>query len=294
MKFEPRTPRDDVNVSPTHPLREAFELILRVSALFALALALIAWSVDIVVALVPPETEARVFSSLWDDDPALGAAGTHADEVQRAQETLDRLVAHWPEAAYDFRVREMRSPHVNAAAMPGGVILVTSEFLEKVRAEEELAFVLGHELGHFQGRHHLRRLGRGFAWTLGLAVLLGSGAPAPDVGHLVAELTARGFDREQESKADAFGLELVYAEYGAVGSSLDFFERLEGDGFRAEGLAAYLSTHPTSSERIEALKQLARDRGWLPADRDAPGQSTDAQSRPPESMVNSTGPARMP
>jgi len=273
MKFEPRTPRDDVNLSPTHPLREASELVLGVSALFALALALIAWSVDIVVALVPPEAEARVFGSLWNDNAAPGAAGSDAEELERAQEILERLAVHWPEAAYDFRVREMRSPHVNAAAMPGGVILVTSGLLEKVRAEQELAFVLGHELGHFQGRHHLRRLGRGFAWSLGLAVLLGSGAPTPDLGHLAAGLTARGFDREQEGEADAFGLELVHAEYGTVGSSLDFFERLDEDGFLAEELAAYLSTHPASSERIADLRQLARDRGWLLGD---PGDSGGA------------------
>jgi len=107
-----------INVSPTHPLREALELVLGVSALFALALALIAWSVDIAVVLVPPETEARVFRSFWDDQAASGTSGLHADELERAQEILDRLAAHWPDAAYEFQIAAAARPALRSARRP--------------------------------------------------------------------------------------------------------------------------------------------------------------------------------
>ena len=58
-------------------------------------------------------------------------------------------------------------------ALPGGQIMVFSGLLKKVNLENELAMVLGHELGHYAHRDHLRGMGRGLGVTLGLAMLFG-------------------------------------------------------------------------------------------------------------------------
>jgi Zn-dependent protease with chaperone function len=139
-------------------------------------------------------------------------------------------------------------------------VVLTSGLLERVRSENELAFVLGHELGHFRHRDHLRGLGRELALGVVLAGLGLSGAgPAGDLAGLAARLAERGFDRDQERAADAFGLELLAAEYGHVAGASQFFELVEApDG----GLAAWLSTHPLGDERAASLEALAAARGW--------------------------------
>lgn len=255
MRFEPRTPDETVNVSSQQPLKEAALLTLGLAALAALVALVVTHGVDLLAPRIPPQVEHRVFASLAldfagqvDDDAEL------AGRVAQAQSLVDRLLGHWPEAPTRYRIGLLASTEPNAAAFPGGWILVTQGLLADVRTENELAFVLAHELGHFRNRDHLRRLGRGIVYGLALAAL--------DLATLVGELTTRGFDGEQETAADLFGLELVHAEYGHVASAVDFFERRGDEEGRLDDRAIYLSTHPGSDDRASELREWALRRGW--------------------------------
>lgn len=266
MRYEPRAPREGINISPQHPLSEAATLVAGLLGLLVVAGVVVAFGVDLAVGLIPPEFEARAFAAF--------GAGTDPEPAPRrdaVEALVGRLAAHWPDAPYRFRVRLVEAPEANAAALPGGWLLVTTGLLDSVASENELAFVLAHELGHFRGRHHLRRLGRRAVYGLALAAVLGRSGAARDLGSLAGELTSRGFDRDQESEADAFGLALLAAEYGHVAGATDFFEHLGGVGaLGVEEVVAYFSTHPAGSERILALEAEAEARGW----------ATEAERRP--------------
>jgi predicted Zn-dependent protease len=259
MKFVPKAPREGINVSKTHPLKEAGLLIGGICGVLVLGFIFLALSVDVLVRFISPELEAEVFSSM----DFSGAGGEVADErTAKVQALLDRLVEHWDDAPYSFRAHVVTG-EANAAALPGGTILVTTGLLDQLESENELAFVLGHELGHFKNRDHLRRLGREVVYGLAFATLAGVGGDSlPDLATLSRELTARGFDRSQESDADHFGLDLVFKEYAHVGSAWEFFERLATKDLAVDALIVYLSTHPASTARIEELKEWARGMGW--------------------------------
>ncbi len=258
MKYVPRTPRDDVNVSDEHPLTEAAILTLGLGIVFAVVAAAIIFFVDLVIVLVPPETEARVLES-W--TPSYLKPPSQDDRrVDVTRNLLQRLASHWRDAPYRFRLEVTDSEDANAMALPGGLIIVTTGLLDRVETENELAFLLGHELGHFRNRDHLRGLGRGVALSLVL-LAIGASDGAASLGLVVTDLTARGFSRQQESDADNFGLQIVYAEYGHVNQSWRLFDRLlEEEG--ADGLLVYLSTHPSSDDRIDQLKLYARRHDW--------------------------------
>jgi predicted Zn-dependent protease len=264
VNFDPSLPDDEVNVSGTHPLKEAAVLLAGVAgAAFALFV-VIALTVEVIVPWIPPSFEVRVFGSSRIAD-LLGSEGAEGDpRVGRVAELLDRLARHWPENPYSFRVAVHEESTPNAVAFPGGLIAVTTGLLEQVESENELAFVLGHEIGHFRHRDHLRGIGRGVAFALVMGALgLGGSGGAAELASLSGQLAARGFDRDQESDADRFGLALVQREYGHVGGSWDFFERLPGpDGSVEKEIVHYLATHPLNEERIEALHVLALERGW--------------------------------
>lgn len=261
MDFVPKAPREGINVSKTHPLKEAATLIVGICVVLVLLFVVLAFSVDIAVRFIPPDMESKVFSSTELDDLFDAVADERTGKVQ---DLLDRLARHWEDSPYpSFRAVVVRSGDPNAAALPGGQILVTTALLDDVETENELAFVLGHELGHFKHRDHLRRLGRETVYALAFAAISGvGGGSIPDLATISKELTSKGFDRDQESEADRFGLEIVYQEYGHVGSSWDFFERLAAQEVAAHVLVAYLSTHPASDGRIDDLKDFARRQGW--------------------------------
>jgi Zn-dependent protease with chaperone function len=124
--------------------------------------------------------------------------------------------------------------------------------------------VLGHELGHFKNRDHLRRVGRGVSIALLIGALTGlTGAALPGPIALVEQSAGNALDREHERAADLFSLDLVEREYGHLGGAFELLEHLakkEGAGKRA---SAYLASHPASSERVALLREVAIERGYL-------------------------------
>jgi Zn-dependent protease with chaperone function len=262
VKFDPSIPEDEINVSRTHPLREALLLVGGVAAIAIAVAVAAAVTVDLVAPHIPIELEVRLFSGWFDRD-------VEADEAvdpreQRLAELLGRMVGHWHESPYVFEIAIWDTPKLNAVALPGGVIAVTQGLLESVESENELAFVLGHELGHFRNRDHLRGLGRGIAFSLLLvAVGVGGGGSAVELASLAGQFAQRGFDRDQEIEADRFGLALLAAEYGHISGAAAFFEHLPELGGPLDGeLASYFSTHPLNADRIQALQGTAHEMGW--------------------------------
>jgi Zn-dependent protease with chaperone function len=242
------------NVSPEHPLAELGTLALGIG-LIGLGLLVAAWlAVEGAVRWLPVPLEQRVFSGIEPE-------GTAPPELAAL---LERLARHWPGHEYALRVGVVELDAANAFALPGGQLLVTSALLREAESENELAFVLGHELGHLAGRDPLRALGRGLLVSLALAAIGSEGA---SVAAGAAQLGERSFSREQESAADRFALALVAAEYGHVAGAGDFLGRLPdaGEAGAAERAASWLATHPRSAERVTELKALAAQNGWSDA-----------------------------
>ena len=158
-----------------------------VIAVIALALIFI---IEIALYFVPKETEAKLFSDWLPDD--LVAVSPNDERLYETQLLVDRLASHWAEAPFEFRVEIDSSAAPNAMALPGGLIVVTQGLLDQVESENELAFVLGHELGHFRNRDHLRALGRGIMISLFLAVVTGNDVAG--LGIKTADITLRGFN----------------------------------------------------------------------------------------------------
>lgn len=262
MSFDPGLPDDRVNVSPAHPLREAALLVGGLVGAVVVLAVVMALAIDLLVPHLPPRFETKLFGAAW-LAPAEDC-GEPDPEAARLQDLVDRLARHWPENPYALRARVWQTEEVNAFALPGGWIAVTTGLLEQTASENELAFVVAHEIGHVRNRDHLRGLGRGVAFGLVLTALDAGGAgSAVYLASLAGDLAQRGFDRDQELDADAFGLELVAAEYGHVAGAADFFRKAPESGGRlGQNVQSYLSTHPLHEDRIEALTALAADRGW--------------------------------
>lgn len=258
MRFVPRQPREGINVSDTHPLVEAGTLIIGLAAIFAVIALVLVFLIEIALYFIPVEKEVALFENWLPVD--LVTVSPDDDRLHQTQTLVDRLAFHWGDAPYDFRVEIDDSDVANAMALPGGLIVVTEGLLDQVESENELAFVLGHELGHFRNRDHLRALGRGIMLTMFFAATMGSDESG--IGIRVADLTLRGFSRKQESRADEFGLELVYTQYGHVNEAWRLFERWDDGDHALLDVASYTSTHPDPGDRVDNLKALAMREDW--------------------------------
>jgi predicted Zn-dependent protease len=181
-------------------------------------------------------------------------AGPAVEAVRAITERLVAAIATNP--GYEFAVTVVKSDLVNAAALPGGTIVVYSGLLAEAGSAEEVAGVLAHEICHVLHRDSLRQLiGRLGSGAL-LSLVLGGG----DLAGLAAqagELDRLAYGREQERAADRGGVALL-ARAGLPPRALPaFFERLQAkEGGR---LPEVLSTHPDTAARIAELRRLAAD-----------------------------------
>jgi Zn-dependent protease with chaperone function len=258
LKYVPRQPREGINVSDTHPLVEAGTLVAGLTAIFVAIVLLFVFLIEVVLYFVPAEKEAALYRDWLPID--LMTVSPADERLEQTQALVDELAAYWPDSPYDFRVEIDRSEVANAMALPGGLIIVTEGLLDQVESENELAFVLGHELGHFRNRDHLRALGRGVILSLFFAVT--TGGDVSGLGVKVSDLALRGFSRKQELAADEFGLAVVHAHYGHVNEAWRLFERWDDSHDARFDIAAYTSTHPQPEDRIERLEELADSQAW--------------------------------
>lgn len=253
MKFTPRRPQTNVNVSQTHPLKDFGLLaggLLGAVVVIYLVLGLI---LDVVIPRLSPEFEQQLAA-------AIGPRFTDCDDssnVQRyLQELVDQLQAQHPDAIpYRVKVSVVSAKEINAAALPGGQMIVFSGLLEKMESESEIAFVLAHELGHYANRDHLRGIGRGLVFVCLSTVLLGPDNSISNmIGHGVM-LTELSFSRKQESAADAFALDAVARLYQDAAGATDFFTKIKNSS-DTRLFGPYFSSHPDNQRRIDQLNAL--------------------------------------
>lgn len=168
---------------------------------------------------------------------------------------------HRPHLVYHFSVLD--SPVVNAFALPGGYVYVTRGILALMNSEAELAVVLGHELGHINARHSIRRLSKLLFVQLGLSVggaLSDTFAKISGVASVGIQLLFLKYSRDDEREADRLGVEYSRKVGFNPGEMVNFFTSLQrlGDLSQGASLPGFLSTHPLTRERIQNVKGMLR------------------------------------
>lgn len=258
MKYVAKTPREGINVSHEHPLVEAGTLVVGLAAIFLVIAITLVFLIEVALYFVPVDAEARFFAD-WTPDDLVTVSPTD-ERLVATQQLLSRLAGHWADSPYQFRLEIGDSDVANAMALPGGLIVVTRGLLQQLESENELAFVLAHELGHFKHRDHLRALGRGIVLSLFFSVA--TGRDVSGLGIKTADITLRGFSRAQESHADEFALAVVQSEYGHVNQAWRLFERWDAEQGEPSAIASYLSTHPQPGDRVSRLREITARDGW--------------------------------
>ena len=184
----------------------------------------------------------------------------HRDGLS-ALETLARRVTAGREPPPRLRLVVVRSDLVNAFALPGGYIVLTSGLLKAAESAEEAAGVLAHEVGHVAHDHATEALYRATAISMLVSVILGD--VTFGVAGALTEFALNGrYSREAERAADRYAVELLNAS-GVDGRGLvRFFERMEGRaGGEDHPVLRILSTHPPTRARAEEARANVRADG---------------------------------
>lgn len=217
------------------------------------------WALDRAIDWVPPEWEAEFGKQALDEMDNHGIQ----DPVLRTtvQGIEDRLVHELPPGTpYKFTITPVWSKEANAFALPGGQMLVTSQLLAEAETPDEVAGVLGHEIGHVLHRHGFRSMAREVGLSLVIALVVGDDSTLGTIAKGSGYLAGLGNSRQNELQADSTGIKLAY-EAGFQPKGIgDFFRRQQQQdavGATTERALAFLSTHPANADRLANLDKLA-------------------------------------
>ncbi len=189
-------------------------------------------------------------------DPAL------QDYVERVgQQVVSHSDAQKGPYKFDFHL--LADPEtVNAFALPGGQVFITTALLSKLQNEAQLAGVLGHEVGHVIGRHGAEHMAKSrLGQTMVGAVAVGA---SDDQGHgrmaamaavFATQMIDLKYGRNDENEADKFGVRFMtesgYDPQEMIGV-MQILKAASGSGGRQP---EFFSTHPDPGNRIESIRQ---------------------------------------
>lgn len=153
---------------------------------------------------------------------------------------------------------------VNAFATPGGFIYVYSGLIVSADNEAEVAGVLSHEAAHVSARHSARQMvnAYGLQTVLGMAIGQNPGM----LKQLAAAIAGKGamlaYSRGDETEADEVGVKYATkVGYNPTGL-ITFFQKLQAQQGKSPKVLSWLSTHPTTEDRIANVTQIIQKKGY--------------------------------
>jgi len=185
----------------------------------------------------------------------------HDSRSRRVEDAGNRLVdalSSRDRGPWDYRFYLIDSKEVNAFALPGVNVFVFTGLYDRMRTEDELAGVMGHELTHVRKEHWANAAAKQQKRQAGLMVILGlTHAPSGWQGAagLLDNLLSLKYSRSEEDQADDLGLQdMVAAGYNPRGM-LDLFHTLQEASGGGGGGPSFLADHPLTKQRIDRTQE---------------------------------------
>jgi Zn-dependent protease with chaperone function len=183
---------------------------------------------------------------VWDDP----------EQTRRIERIGKSLVAvcERKDMPYTFKILNERK-ELNAMTAPGGFIYITRALLEALESDDEVAFVLGHEIGHVAGDHIRKQLSQAIAGSILLDILTGGSSQIVRIGtDIMFSLYQSGYSRQHERDADTRGVRYMKAAgYNPV-AAITALKKLGME--RYKGLVRWFGTHPDIPSRIQRISDM--------------------------------------
>ena len=219
----------------------------------------------------PKEEIAMGLQSMREMAREFGGEITGTREAAYVDQVGAKLIATTAvkETPYEFDFHLLADTRtINAFALPGGQVFITKALFDLLKSEDQLAGVLGHEIGHVVGRHSNEQMAQGRLWqglANGVGILLsdGNSNAGAQVAQYVAQMKVMSFGRNDELESDKLGVKfLIQACYdpGALIGVMEILEKSAGGAKQPE----FMSTHPNPENRIEHIRdEIGKVRGEL-------------------------------
>lgn len=191
-----------------------------------------------------------------------GVLDKNSSEAKRVQAIANRLIAQAPvfrpdSAQWQWEVNLIKSDELNANCGPGGKIIFYTGLIDSLKlTDDEIAAVMGHEIAHALREHGREAMSKAYGIEMakqGAGALLGLGQDTLALADTVANygMTLPN-SRANENEADLIGLELAARAGYNPNAAITLWDKMNKASESSP--PEFMSTHPSSSSRVESLK----------------------------------------
>jgi predicted Zn-dependent protease len=197
----------------------------------------------------------QAFADLKKEKPISNNARYNQVASCIAQALTQPLGGNW-----EVVVFEDKTP--NAFALPGNKIGIHTGMLTLVDTQDQLAAVIGHEIGHVLAKHSNERASQEMAVNQGMSMVQAVSQPQTALGQTAIGLLGVGaqygilmpYSRTHESEADTIGVDLMAKAGFDPRQSINLWQKMEQVSQGQQPLE-FMSTHPSHATRIQQLEQ---------------------------------------
>ncbi|MGD1878147.1 MAG: M48 family metallopeptidase [Kiloniellaceae bacterium] len=204
--------------------------------------------------LISEEQATQLGAEAWQQIKSEQPASQDDAAQQRVQRIGREVAAASGAEGVDWEFVLFQDETPNAFALPGGKIGVNSGMLKIAQTDDQLAAVLGHEVGHVVARHPSEQMSQSAAIQTALGA---AGVGDEAVGQLVQMATGVGqlsFSRSAEAEADRIGLQYMARAGYNPEAAVTLWQNMQAATAQGGQPPEFLSTHPNPEHRIEDIK----------------------------------------
>jgi predicted Zn-dependent protease len=176
------------------------------------------------------------------------------DNEKEGRAALDRLfgrLTRQASLAVPLQVAILRTPQVNAVALPGGYIYLFNGLLDRAESADQVAGVIAHEIGHVAHRDGMRSLIQAAGISFLIGMVLGDFTGGGVAVMATQLLLQTSYARDVERRADAYSVELMTRIGGDPRALGALLVRIEGANH--PGMPKILLDHPDTKDRLAAI-----------------------------------------
>ena len=188
-----------------------------------------------------------------------GVLDVNASQLARLKRIANHLIPQTSvyrtdATKWQWEVHIIQAETMNAYVMPGGKIVFYSGIIDNLKlTDAEIAAIMGHEMAHALREHSREKLSRSMA--TGGVISIASAAFGLSAGQLAGDVgLSLPHSRTQESEADKIGLELMARAGYNPNAAVSLWQKMQAKS--GSSGPQFLSTHPSSSNRIKQIQDL--------------------------------------
>ncbi len=146
---------------------------------------------------------------------------------------------------------------VNAFSLPGGYVYIFKGLLDILDDDDQISFILAHEISHIVSRHHMKRLQAAMGYNL-LAIASAAAKTSPEFNNGLSFALAQilmGYSRQDEHNSDELAVKYCKLIGVKPTAGIEVLEKLYQEGKKTIRPLTYFRTHPYPAQRIRHIKE---------------------------------------